>query len=164
VISMPKVLVAVPEKCTGCRICELACAYHHFKVINPSKSRVRVVRIHHEPADAPVFCTQCGLCIGACPFNALKRDLKTGAVIVDEGKCTGCGVCVQVCPYGAAVIDRDSRKLLICDLCGGDPECVKHCPEGALIYVDAEEAAAYKRLLVAKLHSKPLSPYSPDSR
>ncbi|MCH6588008.1 MAG: (Fe-S)-binding protein, partial [Proteobacteria bacterium] len=25
-----------------------------------------------------------------------------------------------------------------CDLCGGDPECAKACPTGAITYVDAD--------------------------
>ena len=161
---MVKALVADIDKCTGCRICELVCAYRHFKVMNPGKSRIHVVRMPHEPTDAPIFCIQCGLCVDACPFNALKRDPKTGAIIVDEDKCTGCGICVQVCPYGAATLNPDSRKSLICDLCGGDPECVKYCPENALLYVDVDTAAAYKRRLIARLHRRHLSPYLPDVR
>lgn len=108
-----------------------------------------------------MFCAQCGLCIGACPLNAIKRDLKTGAIIVDEEKCTGCGQCVHVCPYGVATIDPASKKASICDLCGGEPECVKICPENALIYVDSEKAAVYKRLTFSRLQRKELTPYAP---
>ena len=158
---MVKSLVAVLNRCTGCRLCELACAYRRYKSINPSRARIHVVRLDHEPVDAPMFCAQCGLCIGACPLNAIKRNLKTGAIIVDEEKCTGCGQCVHVCPYGVATIDPASKKASICDLCGGEPECVKICPENALIYVDSEKAAVYKRLTFSRLQRKELTPYAP---
>jgi len=28
----------------------------------------------------------------------------------------------------------EENSILICDLCGGEPECVKHCPENAILY------------------------------
>ena len=161
---MIKALVVNLDKCTGCRVCELACAYKHFKAMNPARSRIRVVRAAHEPIDAPVYCIQCGLCIDACPFNAISRDLKTGAIKVDVDKCTGCGMCVHVCPYGAASIDPESGKALICDLCGGDPECVKVCPENVLLYLSADKAASYKRIIFSKLQKKELTPFMPDRR
>lgn len=159
---MMKTLVTSLSKCTGCRICELACSYKHFKVMSPARSRIHVVRMEHEPIDAPIYCIQCGLCVDACPFDAISRDLKTGAIRVDADKCAGCGMCVHVCPYGAASIDPESGKALICDLCGGDPECVKACPEGVLLYVDSAEAAKYKRLTFSKLQRKELTPRMPD--
>ena len=162
--AMVKSLVVNPDKCTGCRLCELACSYRHFKVMNPARSRIHVVRRPHEAIDTPIFCLQCGLCISACPFNALSRDLKTGAIKVDESKCTGCGECVHVCPYGAATIDPVNRKALICDLCGGDPECVKVCPENALLFLDANQAAKYKQIAFSKLQRKELTALMPDRR
>jgi len=80
---------------------------------------------------------------------------------IDAEKCTGCGQCVHVCPYGVATIDPASKKASICDLCGGEPECVKICPENALIYVDSEKAAVYKRLTFSRLQRKELTPYAP---
>ena len=32
----------------------------------------------------------------------------------------------------------DTHKAFKCDLCGGDPACVKSCPTGALEYVDMD--------------------------
>jgi len=161
---MVKSLVIVPDRCTGCRLCELACSYRHHETMAPSRSRVHVVRLDHEPVDAAIFCVQCGLCIAACPLNAIRRDLKTGAVVVDEEKCTGCGQCVHVCPFGAVSIDPVTGKALICDLCGGDPECVKACPEDALLYLDVEKAAAYKRMIFSRLQRRELTPHLPHLR
>jgi Fe-S-cluster-containing hydrogenase component 2 len=32
----------------------------------------------------------------------------------------------------------DVGKVQKCDLCGGDPECAKACPTGAITYIDSE--------------------------
>ena len=32
-------------------------------------------------------------------------------------------------------MDADRELPLLCDLCDGDPQCVKHCPEQAIQYV-----------------------------
>jgi len=89
--------------------------------------------------------------MASCPANAIKRDPKTGAIIVQEEKCVGCGNCIHVCPYGAAFLDPVTKKAIICDLCGGDPACVRACPVDALKYLDAEQAAKYKRINFSKL-------------
>ena len=41
-------------------------------------------------------------------------------------KCTGCKLCIKACPFGAIQVGPN-REILKCDLCGGDPECVKYC-------------------------------------
>ena len=44
-------------------------------------------------------CLRCGLCVGVCPFGALK--LENGRIVVDKNKCTDCGICVKACPVRA---------------------------------------------------------------
>mgnify|MGYP000220982618 CR=1 FL=1 len=161
---MVKVLTVIPDKCTGCQRCMLACSLRHFKTMNPLFSAIHVVRVDHEPIDAPIYCIQCGLCINVCPVNALSRDAKTGAVVVDREKCTGCGNCVAVCPIGAITLDPKEKKAVKCDLCGGDPACIKVCPEGALKFIEAPEAAFYKRFFAARLQRKELVPLIPYPR
>jgi carbon-monoxide dehydrogenase iron sulfur subunit len=41
---------------------------------------------------------------------------------------------VDACPYDALFQFGDA--LLKCDLCGGDPLCVKYCPKGVFKLVD----------------------------
>jgi len=81
---------------------------------------------------------------------------------VDYEKCTGCGNCVNVCPYGAVTVDPVTKKAIKCDLCGGNPECVKICPESVLQYLESNAASHYKRMTYANLQRmelKPLIPY-----
>lgn len=161
-----KSLVTIPERCTGCHRCELSCSLFNFKVQNPALSRIHVIR--KEPyVDVPIVCIQCGICIDACPIKAIKRNTKTGAVIIDEKKCNGCLQCVNVCPWGCITMDRVTRKIpkaLKCNLCLGDPQCVKNCPEKVLLYVDVEEGAYYRRLLTAKSERKEPVPIYPRVR
>ena len=53
-------------------------------------------------------CKACGLCIKACPMQALSMEDKQ--VSVDSEKCLGCGVCVQKCKTGALALERNSNK------------------------------------------------------
>ena len=53
-------------------------------------------------------CTVCGVCVDACPFDALS--MKTGATRVDSAKCMGCGVCQGQCQFEAIALVRDETK------------------------------------------------------
>ena len=39
----------------------------------------------------------------------------------------GCRACVAACPFGAIRYWPEDNKILKCDLCGGDPACVRYC-------------------------------------
>lgn len=122
--------------CTGCRVCELSCAFIHTGSFNPENSRIHVEKDEFNGKDTPFLCIQCDekYCIAGCPTNALSVNNVTGAIVVNENLCIGCGVCAKVCPYKAVRIHKRDKKALICDLCGGEPECVKRCPVGALSF------------------------------
>jgi Fe-S-cluster-containing hydrogenase component 2 len=51
-------------------------------------------------------------------------------------------------------IDHIDGHAVKCDLCGGDPECVKHCREKAILFVDVDQAALYRREAAAQGHQK----------
>jgi carbon-monoxide dehydrogenase iron sulfur subunit len=128
------------EKCTACRICEIACSTHNFGEINPSKSRVKVKIISKDFFFYPVVCKQCGTapCVEVCPKDALVRNEKTDAVELVKENCIGCRLCVKACPFGAMGFDKKEKVSDKCDLCGGDPECVKHCFYGALEFKEID--------------------------
>ena len=118
------------KRCKGCRYCESVCSYAHTGAITPTRSRIRIKSDPLKGRDVPVVCQQCKEepCVKACPFGAIVEDEKLGIVVIHEEDCKGCGACKEVCPFGAIFIDSNSGKALKCDLCGGDPLCVKICP------------------------------------
>ena len=129
-------LTVISERCSGCKICELVCALKHFKVNNPKKSAVRVMVLYPHPViRMPIVCQQCkeAKCASNCPVDAISRN---GDVVkVNNEECVMCHNCVLSCPFGAMFTHDDYDYPFKCDLCGGDPECVKACPKGALDYV-----------------------------
>lgn len=148
---MSKVMNVVDYKCVGCRICEQWCSYAHGKAVGPSTTSIRIQRLHHAYKIIPVVCRQCAkpACIETCSFEALSRNNTTGAVVVDETKCTGCRKCVKECPYGAINYDSSAKIVRICDLCGGEPACVAHCPEKVLEYREEDSIInEYRRSIV----------------
>ncbi len=141
-----KILSIVPDKCVSCETCKILCSFEHEKTHKPSMSRIFVVR--REPnTDTPVICVHCGLCMQACPIDAMKRDPKTGAIVVKEN-CNGCGQCIMACPYGVIFQDPETSKAIKCDLCGGAPQCIK-CPYDALVYVEQERGTRLRRINTA---------------
>lgn len=118
-------------KCSGCRKCEIACSLFHENRIWPEASRVRVFMLV-PGAEVPHLCAQCEdhPCVNSCPVEALTISDETGAVLVDKEKCDGCGVCIDACPGRVPHVHPTEKYAIICDLCGGEPQCVKVCQEG----------------------------------
>jgi len=119
-------------KCTGCRICEQICTFFHYQEFNPKRARLRVVQNFHDGFSMPKICNQCQECIAVCPEDAIYWSNGLGIVCVDDNRCTGCEICIQSCPQEAISKDPISGSMNICDLCGGEPQCVNWCPEKAL--------------------------------
>ena len=128
--------------CSGCRICELMCSFFHEGVFIPSKARLfveinRSISVDTPPdkIDIPHVCIQCdpAPCAEICSSNAVVKDDKTGALLVNKDDCTGCGLCVDECQYGMIRVDEDKQIAEKCDLCQGNPQCVAFCPRGALV-------------------------------
>ena len=119
------------SRCSACRKCEIACSLAHEKRIWPEASRIRVFMLI-PGTEFPHFCTQCEdyPCVKACPFNALTVSDRTGAVIVNSKLCTACGKCIDACPGRIPHMHPAEDSILICDLCDGDPQCVRVCQVG----------------------------------
>ncbi|MFP3985675.1 MAG: 4Fe-4S dicluster domain-containing protein [Candidatus Bathyarchaeia archaeon] len=138
-----------PEKCVGCSICEFVCSLEKENMLNPLKSRIRIIRgppfIH-----LATTCRQCEdtPCIRACPKEALHQSEETGAILVDDEKCDGCKWCLEACDYGAILYDKNAKTVVICDLCNGNPKCKEMCPEEAIDFVH-EEADIVKAWIAA---------------
>ena len=117
--------------CSGCRRCEIACSLNHEGKIWPEASRIRVFMLV-PGIEIPHLCVQCHdyPCVNACPVGALSTNRETGAVLVDREKCIACGRCIDACPGKIPYIHPRDNYAVICDLCDGDPKCVKVCSEG----------------------------------
>ena len=135
---MANTLIVDPDTCTSCRLCELVCSERRLGAYRPSRTGIRVAIDADQAFYFPIVCIQCedAPCIDACPVQALVRDPTTNAVVVVAEECDVCGLCEPACPYGTIrCLDGQALK---CDLCGGDPECVRFCAPGALRYEPAE--------------------------
>ena len=135
---MKKRLAVIPEKCSGCRICEMACAVHRHQRNNPKKAGIRVTTVYPHPVvRMPVVCSQCKdpKCMAVCPTNAIYS--KDGIVRINAADCVGCHACVDACPFGAMYVHSDLEIPLKCDLCqdNGTPQCVQMCPTGAIVLI-----------------------------
>lgn len=103
--SCVQVNYVVTNMCHGCigHPCSFAC-------------HKNAITIGHQAYIDPSKCVSCGLCMKACPFNAIiyqavpceqscpvdaiSKD-EHGVEHIDEEKCIYCGRCREACPYGA---------------------------------------------------------------
>ncbi len=133
-----KVLIADPKKCTGCRLCEVACSVKHARVSNPARSRIRVMNWGNADRFLPVSCQHCedAPCLKACPQEAISRDAGLGSVVIDYARCVGCRTCFYACPFGAMQFDGERGRPFKCNLCDGEPLCVEICADNALAFKD----------------------------
>lgn len=81
----------------------------------------------------------------ACPVEAIVINPDTGSKDVLEDVCVGCKVCTIACPFGTINYDFDRGKVTKCDLCGGEPACVKVCPQDAILFVNVD-ATGHQRM------------------
>lgn len=138
---MNRFILTDPEKCIGCRTCEVACMMSHQSSATPEAftSRIRVVK--GGTFTTAVGCHQCedAPCANVCPTGAIHRV--AGAWLVEQARCIGCKSCMVACPFGAMQVRvvEDRVQALKCDLCAhreGGPACVEACPTHALRCID----------------------------
>ncbi|MBW1997229.1 MAG: FAD-dependent oxidoreductase [Deltaproteobacteria bacterium] len=135
------------SRCTGCNACVVACKQWHQ--IEPGP--VKWIRVYQwekgnfpdiDLRVLPVMCFHCErpLCADACPNNAIYKEDKFGAVLVDPNRCTGQRKCWDACPYGTPQFSSDApgEKMTKCNMCidrleqGLHPICVLSCSLRAL--------------------------------
>jgi Fe-S-cluster-containing hydrogenase component 2 len=133
------------SKCSGCRRCEVHCTFFHTSRVGRSGSRIKVAKIESDGIDVPVVCQQCQerYCT-KCPESAITVG-GLGEIVVSPTLCTACGTCEARCPIGA--IELFDGIPHVCDLCGGDPRCVRACNLGAISYKpEVSGAVSLKKL------------------
>ena len=127
-----KILHAIPELCTGCRICELVCAMRQSGVLSPARGSIHVSHNEADGTFTPDICRHCRrpLCMEACPVPEAMRfhDMLMGVVVIEPEHCIGCLACADACPFDAIHVGP-GQTVQKCDLCDGDPLCVKYCPD-----------------------------------
>ena len=152
------VLLIDSDLCVSCDNCESACAATHNGYSRLDRKGGKSLA----SIQVPVSCRHCEnpLCMTDCPPDALTR-MSNGEVVIRDS-CIGCGNCVGNCPYGVIQLVYDYKytgfsllsmlglgkkekgpaKAAKCDMCrelDGGPACVRACPTGAAMRVNASK-------------------------
>lgn len=150
------------DRCVGCYACVIACKLKHSASPHPRRPPEAEPRgfsplnIHQQGPIIvgekviqyfqPLSCMHCqeAPCINVCPSSAIKRDLETDVVLVDQELCIGCKFCLWACPYGAPHFD-ETGKMVKCDMCverlkeGKKAACEAVCIAKAVIVDNPEK-------------------------
>ncbi|GAB4439544.1 MAG: 4Fe-4S dicluster domain-containing protein [bacterium] len=123
----------IAEKCTGCCLCENICSLSHLGFVDKNCSAVRITLDDlGESVHRPFLCKQCKV------MKCLEDDLKEFPdldIEAERKKFLWEGVKrVENCPFNGCF--ENKGKVYHCNLCDGDPQCVKVCSSGALTVVD----------------------------
>lgn len=68
------------------------------------------------------LCVSCGICVSACPVEAISMSFVRGIFLptIDNQRCIGCGLCFEVCP-GVDIIDPENlMNTISCGITPGD--------------------------------------------
>ena len=134
-----KVLLIDPPKCDGCKECEKVCILRHSGYRRIARKRIEVMGTESGGNFfVPFACQQCAdaPCMAVCPKQAITRDTNLARVVVDASLCVGCSMCVSACPSGLMAFDYEVGLAYKCDLCDGEPQCVRVCEKKAIAYVE----------------------------
>ncbi len=152
-----------PETCTGCRLCEVYCSLVHEEQVNPTLSRIKVWKDEQAGIFLPIACTLCEekACVRVCPEPGAITFTSSGSVIIAETLCTGCSKCVAACDILAITLHvipgrgKHGKAVVVkCDMCAGDPWCVKVCEPGSLTVIDDQSSGEeLYRLLADRVKS-----------
>jgi Fe-S-cluster-containing dehydrogenase component len=135
-----------PQRCIGCRACEMACA--------ECETNGQTPMIHVDYVDRPVtvqtsvqVCMHCEdpACARVCPADAITKDEFGVVHSANTARCIACSNCVLACPFGVPKKIETTQLMMKCNLCydrtsaGKKPMCTTVCPSGALVYGTREE-------------------------
>jgi anaerobic carbon-monoxide dehydrogenase iron sulfur subunit len=156
-VMQRQLIVCDSDACTGCRLCEFACALEKTGSFDLDLSRIRTA----SPQPSMVISIACQLCenapcVTSCPRDALSVR-EDGTIALEKGLCTGCGWCIEACDFGAIALEPRTKSVVICDLCRELPEpaCVVACPKEALsLKPQTAVAAQSRRKAAAQLLSR----------
>ena len=80
--SRTEKISTIPEACSGCRMCQLACSFSWQRAYNPAQSRI-VIEEGEVVDDTGPFriaftdeCNDCGICVQYCFYGVLKLTEK----------------------------------------------------------------------------------------
>jgi Fe-S-cluster-containing hydrogenase component 2 len=112
-----------PKKCSGCHLCEMVCSLTHLGLIHPERSAIRVQKDDLDTSlNTPLLCRQCKT------MKCLDGEEDVSAR--ERKKFVWSPQRVRNCPFnGLTIFDGHAYH---CDLCLGNPQCVKVCTPGAL--------------------------------
>ncbi len=158
-----KTVFVHPERCIGCKQCEIACAVAHSQSKNlflavfedpPPKPRIHAESGLVLNTSFPNKCRHCNPapCEAVCPTGAIFRSSEHPEIVLIEAKkCIACGMCAMVCPfdvityYASATAPYKVAVAIKCDQCierqkiGEIPACVQACKVEALEFGEVNE-------------------------
>ena len=73
-------LQVIPEACSGCLMCQLACSFAWTRKYNPVRSRILIEEVSATAPFRIAFtseCNDCGICARYCYYGALQLRRKT---------------------------------------------------------------------------------------
>ena len=68
-------ILMYPEKCTGCKVCQIRCSIRELGEFNPNKAYIVINRDHGTRTSSMFLtddCTWCGYCTRYCTYGALE--------------------------------------------------------------------------------------------
>jgi electron transport protein HydN len=122
---MNRFMIADPDKCIGCRTCEIACVLAHAPKEALAAGTVdpyfypRLTVIKTKEVSVPVQCRHCedAPCANVCPTGAIINE--NDSIQIKAEACIGCKTCLLACPFGAielAPYIKEGKRVLLAGL------------------------------------------------